>query len=207
MSHAKLLLACIKLKTFSKRTLCSSAGTQCEDVSRVQLSSKISETNVTWPTDGQRHPEYIGDCSSVSQINSWTQLSSYSPCLNMQRGFFGEGGAALRKSVWLFSSSKSANFLIKFNSERLRVRRGSYCLCRCVTIPETCTGATVTSSPFLSPLIAHLLEAGQHPTHTQKSYTLSLSPFLWTALCANYSPFPWQWVAPLLFFHFFCYVG
>lgn len=56
--------------------------------------------------------------------------------------------------------------------------------------------ADVTSSPPLPPLIAHLLKAGQHPTHT-KSCSLSLSPFLWTALCANYSSFPWQRVAPL----------
>lgn len=143
-----------------------------------------------------------GTVSSMSQINSWTQLSTRSLCINMQRGFRkgreeGVWGvldrAAVRKSAQIFPpKTPTDDFLIKLSSESLPPPF------RPARTPETCS-AEAASCPPHPPLIPHLLKTGQHPTQT-KSCSLFLSAFLWTALCANYSPFPWQWVAPRFFF-------
>lgn len=114
-----------------------------------------------------------GVCSSVSQINSWTRLSSY--CLNMQRGFW--WGWAQRRPgnlSGLFPPNKSSDFLLQSNSASwVSVEE---------TIPEICTDAAVTSSPLLTPPIAHLLKAGQHPTHAQ-NHALPLPCSLNSTLC------------------------
>lgn len=141
-----------------------------------------------------------GGCSSMSQINSWTQLSSYSPCLNMQGGFWwGLSRAALRKSVELFPPAKSANSLIKFNSGGKKNEVSTEEVIVCVPVCNDTWNRGAGRCYFISSSSSpHCSSPESRPTSHTQHHAPSHSPFfLWAALCANYSPFPWRWVAPL----------
>lgn len=91
----------------------------CLNVSKIESVKLMSHDQ---QMDGHIRGMGGGVCSSVSQINSWTRLSSY--CLNMQRGFW-LSTAAPRKSVGPFSSQQKFWFLTPVQQCKLSQRRGN----------------------------------------------------------------------------------
>lgn len=141
--------------------------------------------------------------SSMSQINSWTQLFSYSPCLNMQGGLWwglvGAEQSSAEEICWTLSSGKKCKFLNQiqyWGKKKMKsAQRKLLCVPVCNDTWNRGAGRCYFISSSSSP---HCSSPESRPTSHTQHHAPSHSPFfLWAALCANYSPFPWRWVAPL----------